>query len=289
MSMKTRVIFCVLFSLYSFHAAISQTYILIPQKNENIKLTKLFLNSNYKNYKALVYNISGTGLGIEDSYPLINLRIFSDSAGNFKSEYKTKEQIRILNALSIDSMLKVAERNAYNDLERDVIFFEQRNFNQNPIQISNIRVLIETDNGQYQDFNCEAYCAFFLIKQYKQFLPFQSSASVININAPKQQFRRKKNFFGQDIVDWSKTDSSKEWYFSNKIFLEKINADKSYHFIRLKQICNGCKYNYNQEFDYMPGIGITRFWWFISPINDLATGDIKNPATNMYVIFSSAK
>lgn len=267
-----------------FQQGLSQQYVALPQSYRNkIEVHEVELVASTGNYQALVKNIfKGSNL---NNRLLITFRIFYTKTKKYK-EVIGKSQLSNYLSITMDSLFTMAETNVTEDLQRDISFFEYHgDYHRNPIQFSNLKLIEENSDGTFTVYNTETYVAFFKVTAHKQFLSFQNSASQINTQALEQKFLRKKDLIGNLIVEWVKKPKADEWYYSNKLFIEKKNKNGIYHMVRLRQICSGCEFNYNQEFVFSSKTGVLNFWCYEMQQAENYFDKTQNQAYSKYLQF----
>lgn len=234
-----------------------------------------FLNDKQSNYKIL--NLNCMSSQYNENF-LIHFVVFSDSNGSFKKNLVVNSQLKSMKPLPVDSIILKAKINTQIDQQREITHFEyEGDYNTYPIKSSGYKVAIKNNDSSFTVYENYTLTFFYQIKAFKQFVSAQSCASLINTQSIPEPTKRiyKNDYWEIDFPDTSYSD-----YFPNKLFLEKVNNDSTYHFVRYRQLCMDCSDNYNFEFDYDRLKGITQFWYYIPKI----LGDRRN-----YIKFSSSQ
>lgn len=233
-------------------------YIIIPVEDSNYVAS--ILTDKATGYKAFAINAKRKLMASEI---LIYAIVFSDQNGNFSKKNISLDTLTN-SYLPIRDLFPIAERNVNLDENREISHFEyEGQYSKNPIRMDNQRLIIQNSDQSYSLYEDYTYIYFFEIRPFKQFTVVQSCASQINTNSIHQPMKRVKDKNNNHVVDFPDLPDNLADYFPNKLFLEKINPDSTYHFVKFLELCKDCGENDTYEFDFDNRKGIVRYWNFL--------------------------
>lgn len=237
---------------------------LVLQSKKDLTIDEDILTTKYSNNKILNINCIATNNDNENF--LIHCIVFSNSDGNFNKKIVTQSALNKNNCVTIESMILLAKTNTQLDQNREISYYEFENKCTSDffIQTNSYHIVTENRDKTFTVYEDVATIYFYEIKQYKQFTPFQTCASIINTNSLTQKITRNNISSFESEIEFS--NDSLGNYFPNKIFLEKVNSDGSFHFVRFKQLCHDCSNNFSFEFDFDNKKGIFSLWYYIQNI-----------------------
>lgn len=247
------------FLIFSFKSALVAQYLVIPKSSEYAIYNRVLQGKNCS-YKALSLNCISEDRGFRKF--IIHAMVFSDSTGFFN-----KKEIKIENGnnnfIKLDSLFSIAKVNLLQDHQREISTFEyESDYEIFPIRVKSYKVAIQLNDSIYSVYENLTHCFFYESRPYKQFTIVQSCASLINIQSIQLVMPR-VNEKGSMVASIPNQWDKPPFYFSNKLFLERINKDKTYHFVKFKTECRDCIDNNNSEFDYDDKLGIVRLWCYL--------------------------
>ncbi len=232
-------------------------FILVPNNDHSVIFQKELSGGN-SNSKVYVLNCLQKDRDV--SKFLIHFVVYSDSSGVFASKEINKSEFDQKN-IRLDSLFSIARNSTRDDQNREISYFEYEGNRSTRTHF--YKLVIENSDGSYTLLNNFTYCYFYEIRPFKQFTVVQSCASLINTNSIFQNMKRVIDKEGAKVVEFPELENSLDDYFPHKLFLEKINTDSTFHFIKFRRLCMDCADNDNFEFDYDPDKGIVRFWQYL--------------------------
>ena len=256
--MQNKIKWLLFIFMYNY-ATFAQEYVIVKAV-DGIAVNNATLSTTSTKNKVL--NINCYTVNQPLNQLLIHGVIFSDDDGNFKEKVIKKSTLKNSKCIDLLSLFQLAKKNTQLDQNREITYFEFENNQTNFFTQTNAyKIIVEKTDSTYTLYDNETTTFFYEIKEYKQFTPFQTCASIINANAIKQLITRNNGRVFEPEINFPIDDEGD--YFPNKIFLEKVNNDGSYHYVRFKKLCHDCSNNYNFEFDFLPNKGITAFWYYL--------------------------
>ena len=248
------------FIFFIFQNTKSYPQYVMLKKTPETTLSSNILNGKNSKFKVLNINAFTTFNGFDKF--LVHFVIFSDSLGEFnKEKIKMNAVKKEWHFISLKSIFETAKKNVRRDQQREITYLDYEDSDgQHPVKTNQYKVIIENNDSTLTIYNNLTLTFFYEIKQYKQFFSAQSCASVINIKAIQAPTKR---VMLNDVAEIDFPDTSYSDYFPNKIILEKINPDSSFHFIKYRKLCMDCSDNYNYEFDFNEKKGVTSFWYYL--------------------------
>ncbi len=209
---------------------------------------------------------------VEEAQALVVVKVFLDSSFE-KSQVKVNPDT-LKNSIRSRELISQAGRVVASHLLLKVTNLIQKGGEESTL--SNITVVVKRDKEYYR-IKAEALCQFFYILDYKQTSIQQSNLTIINTQA---------TIGDHSYFHFNKLDSIAAFPrlandspinepmpdFQAKIFLERKNSDGSFRFYRKHISSADIPFRGIEEFDYLPGFGITSFaskvpWW--SPMGEL--------------------
>lgn len=194
---------------------------------------------------------------------LIHFIIFSDEKGKFNNRIVSKKEFTQNNSVPLNSIFIKAKENTRKDQQREITYFEFDESQQGAlfIKTNKFKLAFENTDGTFTIYDNICNTFFYEIRDFKQFVAVQSCASLINTKSIFQKIPRLIVHGIEPEIEFP--DSAEGDYFPNKLFLEKINFDSSFHFVRYRELCMDCGDNFSFEFDFNKQRGITRVWYYL--------------------------
>jgi hypothetical protein len=248
-----------LLSISIYHNCFSQT-LLIESGNEYIINREQLLSTDLSKKCFIINIISKKWIAANDTKvkPMVVLKIFSDSSEKISFQ-EVKSIKNYTNLLTIQQIVQKAANTVSTHLLLKVSTLIQQ-YGEEAVFDGLKKIVLKSGNKLYE-VNGEIICQFFNLLDFEQLSLVQSNVSIINTKAiAEKAFYQKVESTNDSFAVRPFSLSEKSLFdLQGKIFLEKRNADSSFHFYRVHFMCQDCIFRGFEAFDYMQNIGIINF------------------------------